>query len=173
MSKFRLPFLCENRGFPLACNNILALQAKKFAYVIGRQSHRRFYRKRCGSGGQNSAVRRGITVMWSQRTHTVMFWQNPSVKWPIQCQNFWAKSRPFDRFKNGFEKPLDRHLTDIKNLEIPKAAKSNEKSSFSEEKLLFRWQPKKDSNPHKQSQSLSCYHYTIRLSFVSLALRLY
>ena len=42
-----------------------------------------------------------------------------------------------------------------------------EKSSFSEEKLLFRWQPKKDSNPHKQSQSLSCYLYTIRLySFV-------
>lgn len=31
------------------------------------------------------------------RTHTVMFWQNPSVKWPIRCQNFWAKSRPFDR----------------------------------------------------------------------------
>ena len=54
-------------------------------------------------------------------------------------------------------------LTDIKNLEILKAAKSYEKSSFSLEKLLFRWQPKKDSNPHKQSQSLSCYHYTIRL----------
>lgn len=30
------------------------------------------------------------------------------------------------------------------------------------------WQPKKDSNPHKQSQSLSCYPYTIPL-FVSLA----
>ena len=69
----------------------------------------------------------------------------------------------FNRLKNRFEKPFDRHLTDIKNLEIPKAAKSHEKSSFSEEKLLFRWQPKKDSNPHKQSQSLSCYHYTIRL----------
>ena len=26
------------------------------------------------------------------------------------------------------------------------------------------WQPKKDSNPHKQSQSLSCYLYTIRLN---------
>ena len=26
------------------------------------------------------------------------------------------------------------------------------------------WQPEKDSNPHKQSQSLSCYPYTIRLS---------
>ena len=101
----------------------------------------------------------GITVMWSQRTHTVMFWQNPSVKWPIQCQNFWAKSRPFDRFK----KPFDRHLTDIKNLGISKNPKSYEKSSFSSEKLLFRWQPKKDSNPHKQSQSLSCYLYTIRL----------
>ncbi len=25
------------------------------------------------------------------------------------------------------------------------------------------WQPEKDSNPHKQSQSLSCYPYTIRL----------
>ena len=66
-------------------------------------------------------------------------------------------------------------LTDIKNLEILKAAKSDEKSSFSEEKLLFRWQPKKDSNPHKQSQSLSCYHYTIRLYrlfYCLIALRL-
>ena len=80
-----------------------------------------------------------------------------------RCQNFWAKSRPFDGVKNGFEKPFDRHLTGIKNLEIWKVAKSYEKSSFSEEKLLFRWQPKKDSNPHKQSQSLSCYLYTIRL----------
>ena len=48
-------------------------------------------------------------------------------------------------------------------MEIQKVAKSDEKSSFSSEKLLFRWQPKKDSNPHKQSQSLSCYLYTIRL----------
>ena len=101
--------------------------------------------------------------MWSRRTHTAMFWQNPSAKWPIRCQNFWAKSGPFDRLKNGFEKPFDRHLTDIKNMEIQKVAKSDEKSSFSSEKLLFRWQPKKDSNPHKQSQSLSCYLYTIRL----------
>ena len=69
----------------------------------------------------------------------------------------------FDRFENGFKKRFDRHLADMKNMEIPKAAKSYEKSSFSYEKLLFRWQPKKDSNPHKQSQSLSCYHYTIRL----------
>ena len=33
-------------------------------------------------------------------------------------------------------------------------------------KLAFQavllWLPKKDSNPHKQSQSLSCYPYTIR-----------
>ena len=28
------------------------------------------------------------------------------------------------------------------------------------------WQREKDSNPHKQSQSLSCYPYTIPLSFV-------
>ena len=39
--------------------------------------------------------------------------------------------------KNGFEKPFDRHLTDIRNLELLKAAKSDEKNSFSEEKLLF------------------------------------
>ncbi len=38
------------------------------------------------------------------------------------------------------------------------------KAAFHKGKLLFRWQPKKDSNPHKQSQSLSCYLYTIRLS---------
>ena len=28
------------------------------------------------------------------------------------------------------------------------------------------WQREKDSNPHKQSQSLSCYPYTIPLNFV-------
>ena len=28
---------------------------------------------------------------------------------------------------------------------------------------LSRWQREKDSNPHKQSQSLSCYPYTIPL----------
>ena len=27
---------------------------------------------------------------------------------------------------------------------------------------FFFWLPKKDLNPHKQIQSLSCYHYTIR-----------
>ena len=27
--------------------------------------------------------------------------------------------------------------------------------------LCFLWLRKKDLNPHKQSQSLSCYHYTI------------
>ena len=37
-------------------------------------------------------------------------------------------------------------------------------------KSCFCWQPKKDSNPHKQSQSLSCYHYTIRLSFFVVCL---
>ena len=41
------------------------------------------------------------------------------------------------------------------------------KKQLFQKKLLFRWQPKKDSNPHKQSQSLSCYLYTIRLySFI-------
>ena len=43
----------------------------------------------------------------------------------------------FDRFENGFKKRFDRHLADMKNMEIPKAAKSYEKSSFSYEKLLF------------------------------------
>ncbi len=43
----------------------------------------------------------------------------------------------FDRFENGFKKRFDRHLADMKNLEIPKAAKSYEKSSFSYEKLLL------------------------------------
>ena len=28
----------------------------------------------------------------------------------------------------------------------------------------FSWQREKDSNPHKQSQSLSCYPYTIPLN---------
>ena len=37
-------------------------------------------------------------------------------------------------------------------------------------KQVLEWQPKKDSNPHKQSQSLSCYLYTIRL-FVKFCCR--
>ena len=82
-----------------------------------------------------------------------MFWQNLSAKWPIRFQNFWGRNMLFERSENGFKKTFDRCLTDVKNLEILKAAKSYEKSSFSYEKLLFRWQPKKDSNPHKQSQS--------------------
>ena len=76
-----------------------------------------------------------------------------------RCQNFWAKIGMFNRLKNRFEKPFDRHQKSGNS----ESCKSYEKSSFSEEKLLFRWQPKKDSNPHKQSQSLSCYLYTIRL----------
>ena len=66
-----------------------------------------------------------------------MFWQNPSAKWQIRCQNFWGRDMLFDRFENGFKKRFDRHLADMKNMEIPKAAKSYEKSSFSYEKLLF------------------------------------
>ena len=38
------------------------------------------------------------------------------------------------------------------------------------ENTVLEWQPKKDSNPHKQSQSLSCYLYTIRL-FVKFCCR--
>ena len=67
----------------------------------------------------------------------VMFWQNPSAKWQIRCQNFWGRDMLFDRFENGFKKRFDRHLADMKNMEIPKGAKSYEKSSFSYEKLLF------------------------------------
>ena len=33
----------------------------------------------------------------------------------------------------------------------------------------FTWQPEKDSNPHKQSQSLPCYRYTIRLCMLVIA----
>ena len=45
--------------------------------------------------------------------------------------------------------------------------KAKENPSF-QRKDGFPWQPKKDSNPHKQSQSLSCYLYTIRLCPVRL-----
>ena len=34
------------------------------------------------------------------------------------------------------------------------------KAAFEYSKAAF-WLPEKDSNPYKQSQSLSCYHYTI------------
>ena len=46
-------------------------------------------------------------------------------------------------------------------------SESEKKAAFRKGKLLFQWQPKKDSNPHKQSQSLSCYLYTIRLSMLA------
>ena len=36
-------------------------------------------------------------------------------------------------------------------------------------RVFFFWQPEKDSNPHKQSQSLSCYPYTIRLFLAPVA----
>ena len=115
----------------------------------------------------------GITVMWSQRTHTVMFWQNPSVKWPIRCQNFWAKSRRFDRLKNGFKKPFDRHLTDIKNLEILKTAKSYEKSSFSKEKLLFRVAAEEGFEPSQtESESVVLPLHNSAVSVILLSHRL-
>ncbi len=41
------------------------------------------------------------------------------------------------------------------------ATPRNKNSSSTLELLLFIWLEKKDSNPHKQSQSLSCYPYTI------------
>ena len=41
----------------------------------------------------------------------------------------------------------------------------DKKNSVTQRMTEF-WQREKDSNPHKQSQSLSCYPYTIPLSFV-------
>ena len=46
------------------------------------------------------------------------------------CQNFWAKSRLFDRLENGFEKPFDRHLTDIKNWKFQRLQKVMKKAAF-------------------------------------------
>ena len=43
-------------------------------------------------------------------------------------------------------------------------AKKAPKALFTRLPGLFIWQREKDSNPHKQSQSLSCYPYTIPLS---------
>lgn len=109
MFKIRLPFLCENRGFLLACDDILALQAKKFAYVIGRQSHRRFYRKRCGSGGQNGAAHR-------QGHHSYMV--------------------TADTYGHVLAE-LGRERTDTKIWKFQKLQKVMKKSSFSYEKLLL------------------------------------
>lgn len=108
MSKIRLPFLCENRGFLLACDDILALQAKKFAYVIGRQSHRRFLSK---------ALRiRRTKQRGTQGHHSYVV--------------------TADTYGHVLAE-LGRERTGMKNLEIPEAAKSYEKSSFSYEKLLL------------------------------------
>ena len=56
---------------------------------------------------------------------------------------------------------------------------SRQEVGFSEKKkmdmtqVMSIWQRMKDSNPHKQSQSLVCYHYTNPLySLVSLFARL-
>ena len=43
-----------------------------------------------------------------------------------------------------------------------------DKKSSVTQRMTELWQREKDSNPHKQSQSLSCYPYTIPLSFVFL-----
>ena len=43
----------------------------------------------------------------------------------------------FDRSENGFKKPFDRCLTDVKNLEIRKAAKSYEKKQLFIRKAAF------------------------------------
>lgn len=44
-----------------------------------------------------------------------------------------------------------------------KTCENVKKSPESEDSSDFLWQREKDSNPHKQSQSLSCYPYTIPL----------
>ena len=49
-------------------------------------------------------------------------------------------------------------------LHAPKGALRSKKPDLSSRQIrLFCWQREKDSNPHKQSQSLSCYPYTIPL----------
>ena len=47
---------------------------------------------------------------------------------------------------------------------VPQGTLSSKKPDLSSRQIrLFCWQREKDSNPHKQSQSLSCYPYTIPL----------
>ena len=48
---------------------------------------------------------------------------------------------------------------------LPKHVDRDRKNSVTQWMTEF-WQREKDSNPHKQSQSLSCYPYTIPLNFV-------
>ena len=53
---------------------------------------------------------------------------------------------------------------------VPQGTLSSTKPDLSSRQIrLFCWQREKDSNPHKQSQSLSCYPYTIPLFLRSLA----
>ena len=50
------------------------------------------------------------------------------------------------------------------NGEQRKSQKGQQKETLQPLRLQgFIWQREKDSNPHKQSQSLSCYPYTIPL----------
>ncbi len=108
MSKFRLAFLCENRGFLLACDDILALRAKKFAYVIGRQSHRRFLSK---------ALRiRRTKQRGTQGHHSYVV--------------------TADTYGHVLAE-LGRERTDTKNWKFQRLQKVMKKSSFSYEKLLL------------------------------------
>ena len=125
MSKFRLAFLCENRGFLLACDDILELQAKKFAYVIGKQSHRRFLSKAL-------RIRR---TKWRSR------------------QGHHSYVVTADTYGHVLAE-LGRERTDTKIWKFQRLQKVMKKAAF-HTKSCFCWQPKKDSNPHKQSQS---YH---------------
>lgn len=47
-------------------------------------------------------------------------------------------------------------------------SRSEIKNRSKRHQLAPVWQPEKDSNPHKQSQSLVCYHYTNPLCGISL-----
>ena len=46
------------------------------------------------------------------------------------------------------------------------------KNNHPQKRMVVFWLPKKDSNPHIQSQSLLCYHYTIRQKVYSVGLRM-
>ena len=95
-------------------------------------------------------------------------WKTPKMQWRplLWPQHLW----------NGLQKCQTNVLTRKCEKFFPQMSADRQRFVFSgpakraEEKpwnclvsRLFQWQREKDSNPHKQSQSLSCYPYTIPL----------
>ena len=124
-------------------------------------------------------LRRFISPEWRQREYRA------GKPGPRYCRFYFGRLRPCQREDERGQRPAHGkvHFKPVKGqlkgqVPVHKSAPqfsdtiSTKKIeipwNFNNSRGIF-WQPEKDSNPHKQSQSLSCYPYTIRLSFPLLS----